>query len=241
MDDLLDLYKNIKKRRLELKLSQEELASRVGYKDRTSIAKIETGKIDLPQSKIIDFADALGVTPSYLMGLDESMPIGKALHNERIEQGLSIDDISHEIGISSKKLRNIEAGFIQPSEIELKALSEYYGYSTVDFLSEYELFDEDIPAEFEGDLGKYLSFQKAVANDALHDIVDDSLENDMLRKYNTLDDYGKETVDIALERELKRCQAMDIKLNAAHELPNATEDGKARDNEKINKLLRDKK
>lgn len=73
MDDLLDLYKNIKKRRLELKLSQEELANKVGYKDRTSIAKIETGKIDLPQSKIIDFADALGVTPSYLMGWEEDV------------------------------------------------------------------------------------------------------------------------------------------------------------------------
>ena len=71
MDDILSLYKNIKAKRQELGLSQEELAKKVGYRDRTSIAKIETGKVDLSQSKIIEFANILGVTPSYLMGWDE--------------------------------------------------------------------------------------------------------------------------------------------------------------------------
>ena len=71
MDDILSLYKNIKAKRQELGLSQEELAKKVGYKDRTSIAKIETGKVDLSQSKIIEFANILGVSPSYLMGWDE--------------------------------------------------------------------------------------------------------------------------------------------------------------------------
>lgn len=74
MDDLLELYKNIRKRRIELGLSQEELANKVGYKDRTSIAKIETGKIDLPQSKIMEFAIALGMQASDLMGWDETDP-----------------------------------------------------------------------------------------------------------------------------------------------------------------------
>ena len=68
MDDILSLYKNIKAKRQELGLSQEELAKKVGYRDRTSIAKIETGKVDLSQSKIIEFANILGVTPSCLMG-----------------------------------------------------------------------------------------------------------------------------------------------------------------------------
>ena len=72
MDDILSLYKNIKAKRQELGLSQEELAKKVGYRDRTSIAKIETGKVDLSQSKIIEFANILGVTPSCLMGWDET-------------------------------------------------------------------------------------------------------------------------------------------------------------------------
>jgi len=68
---MLDLYKNIKKLRIEQHLSQEELARRVGYTDRSSIAKIEKGEFDLPQSKIFAFADALGVSASDLMGWDE--------------------------------------------------------------------------------------------------------------------------------------------------------------------------
>lgn len=69
---MLDLYKNIKSLRLSKELSQEQLAAMTGYKDRTSIAKIEAGKVDLSQSKIIEFAKALGVTPSYLMGWSNS-------------------------------------------------------------------------------------------------------------------------------------------------------------------------
>lgn len=66
------LYVNIKKRRLELGLSQEDLANKMGYTSRSSIAKIESGKNDIPQSKIKAFAKALETTPGYLMGLDES-------------------------------------------------------------------------------------------------------------------------------------------------------------------------
>lgn len=69
---MLDLYKNIKQRRKMLKLSQEELALMVGYSDRSSIAKIESGKVDLQQSKILEFAKALETTPAALMGWDKN-------------------------------------------------------------------------------------------------------------------------------------------------------------------------
>ena len=68
---MLQLYVNIKKRRKAAKMTQEELARRTGYTDRSSIARIEKGEIDLPQSKIAQFADALGTTPGQLMGWDE--------------------------------------------------------------------------------------------------------------------------------------------------------------------------
>lgn len=67
---MLDLYKNIRIRRKELKMSQEELALKVGYTNRSTIATIESGKIDLPQSKIKQLADALQTTPGDLMGLE---------------------------------------------------------------------------------------------------------------------------------------------------------------------------
>lgn len=65
----MNLYDNIKRLRTMQGMSQEELAKKVGYNDRSSIAKIESGSVDLTQSKIIAFAKALGTTPEKLMDL----------------------------------------------------------------------------------------------------------------------------------------------------------------------------
>ena len=59
---------NIAKRRKELGLTQEDLAARMGYKSKSSINKIEMGVNDIPQSKVVAFAEVLHTTPAYLMG-----------------------------------------------------------------------------------------------------------------------------------------------------------------------------
>lgn len=66
----MEMHENIKFLREKLGLSQIELALKVGYKDRSSVAKVESGGVDLPQSKIAAFASALGVTPAELIGID---------------------------------------------------------------------------------------------------------------------------------------------------------------------------
>ena len=63
-------YENIKMLREQKGLSQTELAHRVGYKDKSSVSKIEAGVVDLPQSRIAAFAKVLGVSPAELMGID---------------------------------------------------------------------------------------------------------------------------------------------------------------------------
>ena len=68
----MELYKNIKRRREELGMTQTKLAELTGYADKTAISKIESGHIDLSQSKIITFAKALKTTPSDLMGWDDN-------------------------------------------------------------------------------------------------------------------------------------------------------------------------
>ena len=67
----METHENIKRLRENLGLSQESLAAKVGYKDRSSIAKIEAGLVDLPTSKIAAFASALGVSPAQLMGISD--------------------------------------------------------------------------------------------------------------------------------------------------------------------------
>lgn len=65
-----NLYKNIRQRRIQLGLSQDDLANALGYKSRSTIAKIEAGENDLTQSKIEAFAKVLKTTPATLMGID---------------------------------------------------------------------------------------------------------------------------------------------------------------------------
>lgn len=66
----MKLYENIRYLRKALGLSQDELASLTGYTSRSSIAKIESGAVDLSQSKIEAFAKALHTTPQKLMDDD---------------------------------------------------------------------------------------------------------------------------------------------------------------------------
>lgn len=60
------MYDRIRKLRKEQGITQDELAKKTGYSDKTAIAKIEKGIVDIPQSKIVAFAKALYVPAGYL-------------------------------------------------------------------------------------------------------------------------------------------------------------------------------
>lgn len=66
----MEIGERIKQMRLDLGLSQDDLAKLIGYKSRSSINKIEIGERDITQSTILAFAKALQTTPSKLMGWD---------------------------------------------------------------------------------------------------------------------------------------------------------------------------
>lgn len=68
------MYDRIKKLRETLKISQDELAQQLGYTSRSSISKIENGRVDLPQSKILKISEILQTTPTYLMGEESPLP-----------------------------------------------------------------------------------------------------------------------------------------------------------------------
>ena len=62
---------NILRMRKQLGWTQEELATKMGYKSKSTINKIELGINDIPQSKIVKFAEVLGTTPAHLMGWND--------------------------------------------------------------------------------------------------------------------------------------------------------------------------
>ena len=78
----MSIGKRIKNRREALGMSQEELATKLGYKSRSSINKIELEINDVTQSKIAQIAKALGTTPAYIMGWEEEPKLNLQLFGE---------------------------------------------------------------------------------------------------------------------------------------------------------------
>lgn len=67
----MKIGEKIKIRRLQLGWSQRELASKMGYKDNSTLVKIEQGKADVKQSRIVQFSQVLGVSIAWLMDWEE--------------------------------------------------------------------------------------------------------------------------------------------------------------------------
>lgn len=63
-----ELYDNIRKRRQQLNMTQEQLADKMGYSEKSMISKIEKGKVNLSERKIEQFAKVLQISPVELMG-----------------------------------------------------------------------------------------------------------------------------------------------------------------------------
>lgn len=66
----MKIRERIKNRRIELNITQDELARRLGYSDKSSISRMENSS-KLTLNKVQLLADALNVSPSYLMGWEE--------------------------------------------------------------------------------------------------------------------------------------------------------------------------
>ena len=86
---MADIGKRIKNRRKELGITQEELAQKLGYKNKSTIAKIENGTNDIVQSKVVEFAKALDTTVAALMGWDDA--------EQEPEQHYYLDDEAREM------------------------------------------------------------------------------------------------------------------------------------------------
>ena len=70
----MEIGERIKQRRLELNLTVDELAKRLG-KNRATIYRYESNDIEnFPTTILEPLAKALDTTPAYLMGWEESVP-----------------------------------------------------------------------------------------------------------------------------------------------------------------------
>ncbi len=68
----MTIGERIKERRKELNMSQEELAHKVGYAGKSVVSKLENGDCNVNQTMIVKYAEALNVSPTFLLLGEES-------------------------------------------------------------------------------------------------------------------------------------------------------------------------
>ena len=103
----MTIGERIKERRIQLGMSQEELAHKLGYKSRSSINKIELGGQNLTQKKIKAIAEALETTPEYIMGWDVVSRAKDLYIEPPVDVGLEIEEYLNKATV--ERLRFIQA------------------------------------------------------------------------------------------------------------------------------------
>lgn len=98
-----NIGENIRNMRKKRGLSQTQLAIKLGYKSKSSIAKIETGNGDVPRSKLPQFAEALNCSISYLTGWNELKTFDDE-HREKTPYDILCDKIS---SLSPSDMENV--------------------------------------------------------------------------------------------------------------------------------------
>lgn len=167
----------IKQAREAKGLTQDELAEKLKIKSRVSISNYEAGRSVPPGDVLRDLADILNTSTDYLLGRDKPFEpistgerdIGWAIREERQALGLTQKELGDLIGVSQKQISNYELGVSPIDELTLEKLMRVFNTSYPAFLNKYNMWDEYIPPEFDGDVDKYLAFKKAEAEDAMRD------------------------------------------------------------------------
>lgn len=127
---------NIKKRRYELRMSQQELADRMGYKTRSTIAKIESGENDVSQRKLRKFAEVLDTTvealiSGYAVSYNNTTPKVEASLGQKQNKTVAIILAG---GKTGKNSRNIPNQFVDVhgKPIIVHCLDAYQNHPLVD-------------------------------------------------------------------------------------------------------------
>lgn len=156
------------------------------------------------------------------------MTFGERLTELRKERGFANrNDFANYLGIPSTTLRNYETGAREPGHVFLKQMADIFHVS-VDYLL-------------------CMTDDRTVHSEK-QDITQG--EYDRIHKYRILDRYGKEVVDLVLDKEYERCQEQKtadiiqlkepdrsyLKPEAAHERTDIelTDEGRQHDDDIMN-------
>lgn len=132
--------KRIKLQRKHVGLTQEALAEKLGYRNKTSITKIENGTNDIPQSKLYAFANALDTSVSYLIGWNEDENSNSSTNvfpirfkTLRAEKKLTQQILSDKLKISKSSINMYERGEREPGFATLISIADFFDVD-IDYL-----------------------------------------------------------------------------------------------------------
>lgn len=127
----------IKQLREEKGMTQEELAELMGYSHKSSINKIELGKADLPQSKLVAFAKIFNVNPCLLLGMESAT-------NNDLQEWDNINKIDN-LAKETKLIENIQSQWgksaVKMLELFIQ-LNEQGQQKAIDNISDLTLIDQ---------------------------------------------------------------------------------------------------
>ena len=123
----MNIGQRIRNRRIELGLTQDEVAQKTGYKSRSSINKIECSR-NLPLTKVEKMASALECSPSYLMGWEDEEIEKQAKMDVRMFQYTSMIEPDSELGKLLGEKIDIELSkpFNEKYELVFKYIEKIY-------------------------------------------------------------------------------------------------------------------
>ena len=130
--------RQIRKRRIELSLSQTQLANLCGYKTKGSISRIEKGETSLNQTQIMEFAKILHTSPSYIMGWVDDPNYGRS--SEPPKESISIS-----IG---KQLESLEKSHHYSEQFVADSIGIPLEYYQLMKRGENRVFDSNLMLKF---------------------------------------------------------------------------------------------
>lgn len=122
VNELVEFGKRVAELRAMRGMTLQDLADKCGYTSRSSVKKIESGKVNVPTQKVKAIADALGVSPLVLMGREEMPePSGYYINEETAQIAQEIYE-DKELRALFDAARDADPEALQAAQAMLKVL-----------------------------------------------------------------------------------------------------------------------
>ncbi|MBP3037948.1 helix-turn-helix domain-containing protein [Bacillaceae bacterium Marseille-Q3522] len=160
------MLENIQRLCVKSGISVAKLERELGF-GRGSIYKWDKNSPSI--DKLQKVANFFKVALDEVVGRGDIYDLGWVIKEERQSQGMAIEELSQETKLSPETIRMIEEDANPMTDYDLRAFAEAFGYTLPELLVKYDLYDEEIPPHFNGDVNAYLKFEEAKYQDAMQD------------------------------------------------------------------------